>query len=167
PGNTRPQIHAGKNVGVIPDGANAITPGSRGNETIVFAVFADVLGVGVVTQGPGIQTLTGWEDTNATNGIVSVQRARSIARITSVAQLVGTLQAPHMGYRDLANQSETRSSHYLVEEVSQSRLELSDLLTFVAMGRGTEPRIDQRHVAHARAIVNTAGKRHACKRLEA
>src|SRR5471030_80851 len=44
PGHVRLQVHAGKDVAVIPDGTTAITPGSGCGETVVVAVAALVAG---------------------------------------------------------------------------------------------------------------------------
>src|SRR3990167_8415629 len=135
PGHTGLEVDTGDGTVVVPDRLCAVTPGSAGDETVVFTVLADVLGAGTA-QGTGVQDFasTTW------------QRARAIHRITTITSFGSALQPANMTHADLADQGQTRGAHDLIEEMGEGGLELGDFLTAIAMQIGARGSLQHRNI---------------------
>src|SRR5476651_2060015 len=122
PGHVRLQVHAGKHVAVIPDGATAIAPRSSRGKTIVVAIAALVAGRCTRTgtcDGGGVEDLRA--SVEATGRRQFTRTEDRIAAITGIGLAFQTADVGH------ANRLT------LVEEMRERRLELGDFLAVIAV----------------------------------
>lgn len=122
PGNVRLQIHAGKNVGVIPNRTHSIAPRVLGCETIVAAESSAVLSVRSA-QRPGVKGLA------AAVG----QLTRAEHWISPVSHIGVAVQATYVRPTDLPNQGEATRPHDLIEEMGEGCLQLGDFFSAVSV----------------------------------
>ncbi len=102
------QVHTGKDVAVVGQGAQTVTPGVGSDEAVVSVC-------------------------RKLNRVVDA----AIDRIAAITHFILAFQPAHMGVTDFAYDSHPTRAEHLIEEVREGRLDLRDFLAVVTAIVGT------------------------------
>src|SRR5471032_2966050 len=156
PGHVRLQVHAGKHVAVIPDGATAIAPRSSRGKTIVVAIAALVAGRCTRTgtcDGGGVEDLRASVEATGRR-----QFTRTEDRIAAITGIGLAFQTADVGHADFTDQGQTVGAHDLIEEMRERRLELGDFLAVIAVQILTGDAAENRRIGQRTAQRTHTGE---------